>query len=145
MEYIKTQYYPEDKEFTEVSIRFFGSRTNVTDLKCYFNLLSLNKKLKIKFPNYIVDNNFLSYGNFFKYGFRTILNEEEKINNVKLICNELIKYGLKTNIIPIIEFIMYEENNTTIYNLKDYLQLKGIELEEFRIEQVTEKNKILVR
>lgn len=144
MEQIKTQYYPNDKKFTEISIRFMGNRANPTDLKCYLDLISLNKKLGIKLPDYITENKFLSYGNFFRYGVRTILDEKQKMNNAKTICCQLIKYGIKTNTIPIIEFIMYGEH-TTVFTLEDYLQTKGIKLEELHIEELTEKGKSLER
>ncbi len=82
MEQIKTQYYLEDKEFIEISIKFLEFRNKPRDLKCYLGLVSFNKKLEIKFLDYIVDNRFFFYGNFYLYGVRTILNDEQKINNV---------------------------------------------------------------
>ena len=144
MEQIKTQYYPEDKEFTEISIKFYGFRNKPRDIKCYLDLISLNKKLEMKYPDYIVNNDFFSYGNFCRYEIRAILDDEQNMNNVKAICNKLLEYGVKSNSIPMIEFIRYGKQCTR-YTLENYLETKGIKLEELQIEELTEKGKTLVR
>lgn len=144
MEKILKQYYPNDNEFTEIKIIFFGSRNNPRDLKYYLNLLCINKKLGINYPNYLTDYRFFSFGNSFVYSFRTILNDEEKISNAKLIFNKLIEYGIKSNSIPIIEFINYGEH-TTRFTLEEYLKNNEIRLEELQFERLIKKEKILVR
>jgi len=144
MSQINNEYYPKERPFTEISVRFFGSRMNPRDVMCYLKLLSLSEKLGIKRPEYLVDSNFFSYGNYLRYEVNAILNDTEKQNNIKAICNQLIRYGVQTNSIPIIEFIRYGEQ-TTLYTLKDYLKSKGIKLEELNIEELTEKGKTLER
>ena len=56
MSQINSEYYPKDRPFTEISVRFFGSRTNPRDVMCYLKLLSLSEKLGIQRPKYLVDN-----------------------------------------------------------------------------------------
>lgn len=136
MSQINNEYYPKDKHFTEISAIFFGSKRNPRDLTCYLRLSSLSKKLGMEYPEYIVEKDFSAYGIFLRYGFRTIL-DETKNSNIKVICNELIKHGIKTNSIPMIEFINYGEE-TTIYTLNEYLQNKGIKLEDLNIEEMSE-------
>lgn len=144
MEKILKRYYPNDNEFTEIKIIFFGSRNNPRDLKYYLNLLCINKKIGINYPNYLTDYRFFSFGNSFVYSFRTILNEEEKISNAKLIFNKLIEYGIKSNSVPIIEFINYGEH-TTRFTLEEYLKNNEIRLDELQFERLIKKEKILVR
>ena len=144
MEKILKQYYPNNNEFTEIKIMFFGSRNNPRDLKYYLNLLCINKKIGINYPNYLTAYRFFSFGNSFVYSFRTILNDEEKIRSAKLIFNKLIEYGIKSNSIPIIEFINYGEH-TTRFTLEEYLKNNEIRLEELQFERLIKKEKILVR
>lgn len=135
MSQINNEYYPKDKPFTEISVSFFGSRLNSRDLTCYMKLLSLNKKLGIEYPEYVVENKVFSYGNYLRYSVRTILDKKDKNDKVKTICSELIKHGIKTNSIPMIEFINYGEQ-TTLYTLNEYLKNKGIKLEELNLEEL---------
>ncbi len=136
MDRVDKQYYSKDKPFTEVSATFFGKRMNPRDLKCYLTLSSFSKKLGLQYPQYVIEKRFSSYGNYLRYSFRTIL-DETKSNNIKTICNELIRYGIKNNSIPMIEFIHYGEQ-TTVYTLGDYLQSKKIKLKELNIEELSE-------
>ena len=137
MSKINNEYYPKDKPFAEISVKFFGSRLNPRDLTCYLKLLSLNKKLGIAYPEYVVENEFFSYGNYLRYDVRTILDKKDKNNKVKTICSELVKYGVKTKSIPMIELINYGEQ-TTVYTLNDYLQSKGVKLEDLNLEEFSE-------
>ena len=100
-------------------------------------LLSLNKKLQISYPEYVVESNFFSYGNYLKYGVRTILDRKDKRDKINIICSELIRYGIKTNSIPIIEIINYDEH-TNLYTLNEYLKSKKIKLEELNVEELSE-------
>ena len=130
------EYYPKNRPFTELSITFWGDRMKPIDLMCYLKLKSLNKKLNITSPEFIIDSNFFSYGSSLRYGCRTILEDNaEKRNKVKAICSELIRYGIKNKSIPMIEFVNYGEK-TTIFKLEDYLKSKGIDLEDLNIEEM---------
>ena len=137
MDQRNNEYYPKDKPFTEISVKFWGDRMKPTDIMCYLKLKSLSKKLDINYPDFFVDSNFLSYGDFLRYECSTILEDNnEKNRKIKAICSELIKYGIKNKYIPMIEFINYGEK-TTIFKLKDYLRSKGIKLEGLNIEEIT--------
>ena len=130
------EYYPKDKPFTELYIRFLGERMNLVDTMCYLKLKSLSKKLNMALPEFIVDYEFFSYGSSFRYGCRTILEDNtEKNNKIKAIWSELIRYGIKNKSIPMIEFVNYGEK-TTIFKLEDYLESKGINLEDLNIEEM---------
>lgn len=137
MSKINNEYYPKDKPFAEISVNFFGSRLNPRDLTCYLKLLSLNKKLVIAYPEYIVENEIFSYGNYLRYQVRTILDRKDKKDKVKTICCELVKYGVKTKSIPMIELINYGEQ-TRVYTLNEYLQNNGIKLEDLNLEEFSE-------
>jgi len=136
MSQINCKYYPENTTFTEISIRFMGERRKPVDVMCYFKLKSLSKKLDMIYPEFIIDNDFFSYGNFLYYQCRSILDDnDEKRNKVKVICNELIKYGIKNKSIPMIKITNYGEK-TTRFELNDYLKSKGINLEDLNIEKM---------
>jgi len=140
MSQINDKYYPQDGTYTELSITFPGFRSKPVDVMCYVKLKSLSNKLDMTYPEFIIDNNFFSYGNFLTYQCRTILEDNkdntEKMNKVKVICSELIKYGIKTKSIPMIKFTHFGEKTTT-FELENYLKSNGINLEDLNIEEMT--------
>jgi len=139
MSVIIDKYYPQDETFTELSIIFAGLRSKPVDVMWYAKLKFLSKKLDMAYPEFIIDNNFFSYGNFLIYQCRTILEDNkdntEKMNKVKVICSELIKYGIKNKSIPMIKFIHFGEKTTRL-ELEDYLKSKGINLKDLNIEEM---------
>ena len=50
------------------------------------------------------------------------------MNKIKKICDELMKYGIKTQSIPMVEVWHFGEK-TSHLNLEEYLNIKGIKLE----------------
>lgn len=139
MEKTENQYYPNDTEYSEIIMTFIGNIHNPRALKYYLNLLYINKKLKIDYPNY--DTRFSSFCHSYIYTFRTILNDDEKISNAKLIFNKIIKYEIKSNSKPLIE-IRNHGKRITVFTLEEYLEDNKIRLEEVQFEEYLENNKI---
>lgn len=135
---MKSEYYPEDKEFIEISMRFLGDRRKPLDIKCYNKLKHLTKELDLDYPELIVQYKDSSYGSFLRYECRSILEKgNQKNDKIKAIYDELIKYGIKNKSIPIIELIRYGDK-TVVYELKDYLKSKKIGLEDlYRVKTGT--------
>lgn len=134
---IESKYYQtDDNGFPEIEISFLASRFSPLAIITYFKLLLLNKKLKIEYPDYILNMNSNTYGNFLMYNVRTIMNNDEKKKNIRIICNELLKYGIKDKSIPWILFRKYATNNTVMYTLNEYLDNKNLNLEDINIDDL---------
>ena len=57
------------------------------------------------------------------------------MNKIKKICDELMKYGIKTQSIPMVEVWHFGEK-TSHLNLEEYLNTKGIRLENIVLGEV---------
>lgn len=57
------------------------------------------------------------------------------MNKIKKICDELMKYGIKTQSIPMVE-VWYFGEKTSHLNLEEYLNTKGIRLENIVLGKV---------
>lgn len=136
---IYDNYYPEDGDYKEVNIKFCGYRNKPLDVMCYLKLKSLTKKLDMDYPEFRICCEFNAYGCLVWYSCDTILENNKdntkKMNKIKKICDELMKYGIKTQSIPMVEVWHFGEK-TSHLNLEEYLNTKGIRLENLVLGEV---------
>lgn len=129
---MKNKNISKRDNYTEISMRFYGERSKLQDIIVYLKLKHLSRNLK--YPDFIVDSETLSYGQFLRYNCRSVLGKsKENDDKIKTIGDELIRYGIKNRTIPIIEIIGHGKQ-TQVLTLEDYLKSKGIGLEELYIE-----------
>ena len=130
----KQNYYQLEDNCTEISIRFWGNRNNISDILFYFKLRALSKKLNLSYPDFVIEYKLFSYGNFLRYCCRSILNEgEQKNNKIISICSQIINYCKKNGRMPIMEIITCEEK-TTVFTLDDLEKIKLSELSNDKIK-----------
>lgn len=73
----------------------------------------------------------LSLSLFFLFNY----NKNKVMNKIKKICDELMKYGIKTQSIPTVDVWHFGEK-TSHLNLEEYLNIKGIKLESLVLGEV---------
>ena len=125
-------YYPEEKPFTEVSIKYVGDKKHLNNLLIYLKLLYLSKRLKLQYPEFIVKKEFFA-SPLLAYWIRGISNS---YSNVYAILNALIKNGIKINEVPNIEFTTYTNESISTITLEEYLNKNNLDLESVDSKQL---------
>lgn len=83
-------YYPKDETFTEISVRYYGKIKTIDFLR-YLKLKCIVTKLELNYPDFVIKDNSLVFGNYFIFECRSILNNnQDKTSKIKTILKEVI-------------------------------------------------------